>query len=63
MLRVYAAFQEGFERATVASDDTAQASLVDGLEIIPVQTLGQLIEHMYALYPVCAHPRRHIAGA
>jgi magnesium chelatase family protein len=49
---VYSAYKEGFERAYVAVEDAPQASLVSGLEIIPVQTLGQLVEHLYALNPI-----------
>ncbi len=49
MPMAYAAYQEGFERIFVAASDAPQASLVPGIEIIPVETLGQLVEHLYGL--------------
>lgn len=52
MPMVYRAYQEGFECVYVAAEDAPQASLVNGIEIIPVQTLGQLVEHLYGLNPI-----------
>ncbi len=49
MPMVYTAFQEGFERVFVAAEDAPQAALVTGIEIIPVETLGHLVEHLYGL--------------
>lgn len=46
---VYTAFKEGMERVFVAAEDAPQAALVTGIEIIPVETLGQLVEHLYGL--------------
>ncbi|MEZ4667280.1 MAG: YifB family Mg chelatase-like AAA ATPase [Anaerolineae bacterium] len=55
MPMVYTAYQEGYEHAYVAAEDAAQASLVTGLEIIPVESLGQLVEHLYGLNPIGAY--------
>lgn len=52
---VYTAYQEGFERVYVAAEDAPQASLVRGIEIIPVDTLGQLVEHLYGLNPISVY--------
>jgi magnesium chelatase family protein len=52
MPMVYTAYLEGFERAYVPSTDAPQAALVEGIAIIPVDTLGQLVEHLYALDPI-----------
>jgi magnesium chelatase family protein len=52
MPMVYTAYQEGFERAYVPSTDAPQAALVEGIQIIPVDSLGQLVEHLYALDPI-----------
>lgn len=52
MPMVYTAFQQGFERVFVAVEDAPQASLVSGVEIIPVETLGRLVEHLYGLNPI-----------
>ncbi|MBA3869512.1 MAG: ATP-binding protein [Anaerolineae bacterium] len=49
MPMAYAAYQQGFERVFVAASDAPQASLVPGIAIIPVETLGQLVEHLYGL--------------
>jgi len=55
----YTAYQEGFETAYVAAEDAPQAGLVSGIEVIPVQSLGQLVEHLYGLQPI--RPYRHEA--
>jgi len=52
MPMVYSAYQEGFERVYVPVDDAAEAGLIDGIEIIPVASLGQLVEHLYGLQPI-----------
>ncbi|MCC6612130.1 MAG: YifB family Mg chelatase-like AAA ATPase [Anaerolineae bacterium] len=52
MPMVYAAYQEGFERVFVAAEDAPQASLVSGIEVIPVASLAHLVEHLYGLDPI-----------
>lgn len=52
MPMVYAAQQAGIETAYVPAEDAAQGALVPGIRIIPVQTLGQLIEHLYGMNPI-----------
>jgi len=52
MPMAYTAYQEGIERIFVAAEDAPQAALVNGIEIIPVETLGQLVEHLYGLNPI-----------
>ena len=49
MPMTYCAIQDGFDRIFVAAEDAPQAALVDGIEIIPVQSLGQLVEHLYGM--------------
>ncbi|MCA0452569.1 MAG: YifB family Mg chelatase-like AAA ATPase [Chloroflexi bacterium] len=49
MPMVYAAYQAGMERIYVAAEDAPQAALINGIEIIPLETLGQLVEHLYGL--------------
>ncbi len=51
------AWQEGFERIYVPEDDAPQAALVPEIEVIPVRTLGQLVEHLYELNPIPAYRR------
>lgn len=48
----YAAAQAGFDRIFVPEEDAAQAALVENIAVIPVQTLGQLVEHLYGLNPI-----------
>jgi magnesium chelatase family protein len=52
MPMIYSAYQEGYERVYLAAEDAPQAALVAGIEIIPVETLGQLVEHLYGLNPI-----------
>ncbi len=52
MPMVHTAYQEGFETIYVPAEDVAEAGLVDGIEVIPVETLGQLVEHLYDLNPI-----------
>lgn len=49
---VYTALQEGIETVFVPEDDAAEAALVEGISIIPVRSIGQLVEHLYQLNPI-----------
>ena len=53
----HCARQEGFERIYVPADDAPQAALVPEIEVIPVRTLGQLVEHLYELNPIPPYRR------
>jgi magnesium chelatase family protein len=46
---VNGALQEGYEQAYVAADDAPQAALAQGIEIIPVESIGHLVEHLYGM--------------
>jgi magnesium chelatase family protein len=48
--------QEGFKRVFVPLADAAEAALIPGLEVIPVETLGQLYAHLNGSDPVLPHP-------
>ncbi|MBI5669068.1 MAG: YifB family Mg chelatase-like AAA ATPase [Chloroflexi bacterium] len=52
MPMAYAAYQAGFATIYVAAEDAPQAALVDGIEVIPIRTLGELVEHLYGLNPI-----------
>lgn len=52
MPMVYAAQQAGISTAYVPAEDAAQGALVPGIHIIPVQSLGQLVEHLYGMNPI-----------
>jgi magnesium chelatase family protein len=49
------ALHEGYERVYVPAEDAAEAALVVGIEVIPVESLGQLVEHLYGLNPIAAY--------
>jgi magnesium chelatase family protein len=46
---VYQAWRSGFEYAFVPADNAREAALVPDIEVIPVSSLGQLVEHLYDL--------------
>ena len=49
---VYTAMQEGIHTVFVPDDDAAEAALIEGVTIIPVRSIGQLVEHLYQLNPI-----------
>ncbi len=49
---IYTAQQEGYQTAYVPAVDAPEAGLVEGIQIIPVETIGQLVEHLYNLKPI-----------
>ena len=49
---VYTAMQEGIETVFVPDEDAAEAALIEGVTIIPVRSIGQLVEHLYQLNPI-----------
>ncbi|MDX1992727.1 MAG: YifB family Mg chelatase-like AAA ATPase, partial [bacterium] len=52
MPMAFTAFQHGLETVYVAEEDAPQAALIDQVEVIPVKSLGQLVEHLYGLQPI-----------
>jgi len=57
MPMIYTAQQEGYQTAYVPAVDAPEAGLVAGIQIIPVETLGQLVEHLYNLQPIAPYVR------
>jgi len=49
MPMTYAAATEGYQRVYVPQEDAVEAALVQGIEVIPVESLGELVEHLYGL--------------
>ncbi len=47
--RAYTAWQQGYTRIYVPAQDAPEAALIEGIEVIPVGTLGQLVEHLYGM--------------
>ena len=52
MPMAYTAYQAGYRQIYVPAIDAAEAALVPGIEVIPVESLGQLVEHLYRLNPI-----------
>lgn len=52
MPMVYAAQQAGMTAVYVPANDAPEAALIGGVDIIPLQSLGQLVEHLYGLNPI-----------
>jgi magnesium chelatase family protein len=49
---VHTALREGIGQVYVPASDAAEASLIAGIDIMPVESLGQLVEHLYGLNPI-----------
>lgn len=49
---VYTAMQQGLDTVYVPEADAAEAALIQDIAIIPVQSVGQLVEHLYQLNPI-----------
>lgn len=52
MPMAYAAQNAGYSAIYVAVQDAPQAALVDDIAVYPVETLGQLVEHLYGMNPI-----------
>lgn len=52
MPMIHTAYQAGYQSVYVPAVDAAEAGLVEGLQIFPVESLGQLVEHLYSLNPI-----------
>ena len=55
MAMAYAAYQAGYKTVYVPAADAPEAGLVRGIDIIPLRSLGQLVEHLYGLNPIPAY--------
>jgi len=49
MPMAFTAQQAGFSTVYVPAEDAAEAALVPGIRVVPVESLGQLVEHLYDL--------------
>lgn len=54
--------QEGYQRVFVPQADAAEAALVPGLEVIPVESLGQLYAHLSGNAVIQPHPPVNVQG-
>ncbi|MBN2304895.1 MAG: YifB family Mg chelatase-like AAA ATPase [Anaerolineae bacterium] len=56
----YRAWEEGYERLYVPEEDAPQAALVPDIDIIPVKSLGHLVEHLYDLQVIPPYVRSEL---
>ncbi len=56
MPMVHTAQQAGYATVCVPAEDAEEAALVQCIQVIPVQSLGQLVEHLYQLNPIPPQP-------
>jgi magnesium chelatase family protein len=54
------AWHDGYECIFVPEEDASQAALVPDIEVIPVRTLGHLVEHLYELQVIPPYTRSPI---
>ena len=57
---VHRAWVEGYECIYVPEEDVHQAALVPEIDVIPVRSLGHLVEHLYELQVIPPYVRREI---
>lgn len=48
----YAAMRAGIDTIYVPEEDAPQAAVLQGITVIPIRTLGELVEHLYKLNPI-----------
>lgn len=56
---ILAAQQAGYAQAFIPAANAAEAGLVPDIEVIPLETIGQLVEHAYDLNPIPPFHRRN----
>ena len=59
---VYTAMREGIDTVYVPDEDAAEAALIEGVTIVPVRSIGQLVEHLYQLNPISPYRPDSWAG-
>ena len=52
---VYTALQQDIDTVYVPAEDAGEAALIQDISIIPVQSIGQLVEHLYQLNPIAPY--------
>ena len=57
MPMAYSAAQAGYTEIYVPTEDAAEAALIPGINVYPVETLGILVEHLYGLNPIAPYDR------
>jgi magnesium chelatase family protein len=60
MSYAYMTRELGFSTLYVPECDAPEAALVDGIDVIPVPSIGHLVEHAFQLNPIPPYDRSHI---
>ncbi|MDI9638376.1 YifB family Mg chelatase-like AAA ATPase [Geitlerinema splendidum] len=60
MPMTHVAAQEGCRIIYVPEEDAAEAALIPDIEVIPVASLGQLVEHLYGMNPIPPYRPQHV---
>jgi len=55
--------EKKFERMYVPAVDAAEAALIPDLDIIPVESLTQLVNHLTGVVPIAVQPQRQMGDA
>jgi magnesium chelatase family protein len=59
----YMTRESGYSTLYVPECDAAEAALVDGIDVVPVPSLGHLVEHIFKLNPIPPYDRSRIPAA
>jgi magnesium chelatase family protein len=54
---------KGMRRAFVPHEDAAEAALIGGVEVLPVRTLADLVNHLSGEAPIAAHANGAVPAA
>ncbi|MDO4564595.1 MAG: YifB family Mg chelatase-like AAA ATPase [Clostridia bacterium] len=57
------AYAKGFKRFAIPRDNAAEASYIEGAEIIPVSSLKELAEHLNGSFPIAPEAMRRFEAA
>jgi magnesium chelatase family protein len=50
----------GFRTVFVPGDDAVEAALIDGVDVIPVASLADLVNHLHGVAPISIQPPTHL---
>jgi magnesium chelatase family protein len=56
----YMAREQGFSTVYIPECNAAEAALIEGIDVIPVKTIGHLIEHLYQMNLIPPFDRRNL---
>src|SRR5512136_1419241 len=54
------AVSSGYRTIFVPKDDAAEAALIEGIDVIPVASLGEVVNHLHGVDPIAPQPATHL---